>query len=83
VVGVTAGGRVVKPLTERWPDANGRFSMVLPASVRGKSLHFWENRRQFFSRFVARPGGPVDLASWPTVLGDAVPAGLAVLRVPR
>jgi PQQ-dependent dehydrogenase (methanol/ethanol family) len=83
VVGVTAGGRVVKPLTERWPDAKGRFSMVLPASVRGKSLRFWENRRQFFSRFVARPGGPVDLASWPTVLGDAVPAGLAVLRVPR
>ena len=30
VVGVTAGGNVVKPLTERWPDAKGNFSMTLP-----------------------------------------------------
>jgi alcohol dehydrogenase (cytochrome c) len=81
VVGVTSGGRVVKPVAERWPDAKGVFSMTLPASVRGKTLHFWENERQFFSRFAARPGGPVDLASWPSRLGDAVPRGLAMLVV--
>jgi hypothetical protein len=57
--------------------------MVLPASTRGKTLHFWENRRQFFSRFPATSGGPVDLASWPTALGSSVPADLATLAVPR
>ena len=81
VVGVTAGGKVVKPLSERWPDAKGNFSMTLPASVRGKTLHLWENQRQFFSRFTATPGGPVDLGSWPTQLGAAAPSGLAVLSV--
>jgi hypothetical protein len=83
VVGVTSGGRVVKPVSERWPDSHGTFSMVLPASARGKTLHVWENRRQFFSRFAARSGGPVDLSSWPTELGASVPSGLAVLHVPR
>jgi alcohol dehydrogenase (cytochrome c) len=81
VVGVTAGGNVVKPLAERWPDAKGRFSMTLPASVRGKTLHLWENQRQFFSHFPAKPGGAVDLASWPKQLGDAAPSGLAVVTV--
>ena len=83
VVGVTSGGNVVKPLTERWPDANGAFSMRLPASVRGKTVRFWENQRQFFSHFAARPGGAVDLAAWPSQLGNAVPAGLATLAIPR
>jgi alcohol dehydrogenase (cytochrome c) len=81
VVGVTVGGKVVKPLSETWPDARGTFRMVLPASVRGKTLHFWENRRQFFSRFSAAPGKAVDLASWPSGLGDATPVGLASLDV--
>jgi alcohol dehydrogenase (cytochrome c) len=81
VVGVTSGGKVVKPLAERWPDAKGVFSMRLPASVRGKTLHFWENLRQSFSRFPARPGGLIDLATWPSELGDAVPVGLATLPI--
>jgi hypothetical protein len=83
VVGVTSGGKVIKPLTERWPDATGAFSMRLPASVRGKTVRFWENQRQFFSHFAARPGGAVDLAAWPSQLGNAVPAGLATLAIPR
>ena len=82
VVGVTVGGRVIKPLSERWPDAGGNFSMVLPASTRGKTLHFWENGRQFFSRLPASSGGPVDLGSWPVALGSAVPFDLASLVVP-
>ena len=82
VVGVTANGRVVKPVAERWPGKDGSFSMTLPASVRGKTIGFWENQRQFFSRFAAKPGGPVDLASWPAGLGGAVPGGLALLRIP-
>jgi alcohol dehydrogenase (cytochrome c) len=82
VVGVNIGGHVVKPVSERWPDTHGNFSMVLPGSTRGKTLHFWENARQFFSRFAASSGGPVDLASWPTELGGSVPADLATLAVP-
>jgi hypothetical protein len=83
VVGVVSGGRVVKPLAERWPNARGVFSMRLPASVRGKTVRFWENQRQFFSSFVAKPAGAVDLDSWPTQLGDSVPVGVASLRLPR
>jgi alcohol dehydrogenase (cytochrome c) len=81
VVGVTVGGRVVKPVAARWPDEHGSFSITLPGSVRGKTLHFWENQRQFFSAFAARPGGAIDLRSWPAALGDAVPIDLASLRV--
>jgi alcohol dehydrogenase (cytochrome c) len=83
VVGVTTGGKVVKPLAERWPDAKGNFSMTLPTSVRGKTLHLWENQRQFFSHFPAKPGGAVDLGSWPKQLGDAAPSGLATVKASR
>jgi hypothetical protein len=83
VAGVTVGGSVVKPLSETWPNAHGAFSMRLPASVRGKTLHLWENQRQAFSHFAAKPGGQVDLASWPSELGDAVSSALAALPVPR
>ena len=82
VVGVTAGGRVVRPVAEQWPTATGVFSMTLPASVRGKTVAIWENQRQSFSRFPAVPGGAVDLASWPAQLGSAVPAGLARVKLP-
>ena len=83
VVGVVSGGKVVKPLAERWPTASGFFSMRLPASVRGRTVRFWENLRQSFSRFPAKPGGAVDLSSWPTALGAAVPVGPATLTLPR
>jgi PQQ-dependent dehydrogenase (methanol/ethanol family) len=83
VVGVVSSGKVVKPLAEHWPTANGSFSMRLPASVRGKTVRFWENLRQSFSSFVARPGGAIELSSWPTALGDGVPVGMASLTLPR
>ncbi|MGH2935755.1 MAG: PQQ-binding-like beta-propeller repeat protein [Gaiellaceae bacterium] len=83
VVGVTAGGNVVKPVAETWPTGSGAFSMTLPASTRGRRLTFWENQRQSFSSFVARPGGSIDLSSWPAQLGRAVPTGLATLSVAR
>jgi len=83
VVGVSAGGRVVKPLAATWPTGSGAFTMTLPGSVRGKTLTFWENQRQSFSSSVAHPGGRMELTSWPARLGDAVPTGLATLKVPR
>jgi PQQ-dependent dehydrogenase (methanol/ethanol family) len=83
VVGVSGPGGVIRPVANRWPDAQGRFTIVLPRSARGKTIRFWENQRQFFARVAARPGGPVDLSAWPTQLGQASPAGLASLKLPR
>jgi hypothetical protein len=83
IVGVTAGGNVVKPISEIWPDAKGNFTMILPGSVRGKTLQIWENLRQSFSTFAAKPGGAADLASWPSQLGSSVPRALGAVVVPR
>jgi alcohol dehydrogenase (cytochrome c) len=82
-VGVASGGRVIKPVAARWPDTKGRFSMTLPASLRGKTISFWQNTRLFFSTFAGTPGGKVDLGSWPSSLGRGIPSHLALLRVPR
>jgi hypothetical protein len=83
LIGVSSRGKVVQPVSARWPDRRGRFSLVLPASVRGHTISFWENQRQFFSRVAARPGGAVDLSSWPNGLLARVPQGLFSLRIPR
>jgi hypothetical protein len=83
IVGVTGPHGVVAPVSERWPDANGNFSMVLPASARGATLHFWENQRQLFSRTPQVPGGQVDLGTWPKILGDTAARGIGKLAVPR
>jgi hypothetical protein len=82
-VGVTVGGKVVVPLSETWPDSKGRFSMLLPSYVRGRALSFFESQNQVLSRFLARPGGPVDLKGWPAQLAATIPSGFASLRVPR
>jgi len=82
-VGVTVGGKVVAPLSDSWPDAKGRFSMLLPSYVRGRTLSLFESQNQVLSRFTARPGGPVDLKGWPAQLASTVPSGLAALSVPR
>ncbi|HET7449716.1 MAG TPA: PQQ-binding-like beta-propeller repeat protein [Gaiellaceae bacterium] len=81
VVGVSGPGGIIKPVSSTWPDAKGRFTIVLPSSARGKTVRFWENQRQFFTRGRAAPGGPVDLSTWPTQLGNASPAGLASLKL--
>jgi hypothetical protein len=82
-VGVTMGGKVVVPLSETWPDAKGRFSMLLPSYVRGRALSVFESQNQVLSRVIARPGGPVDLKSWPRQLAPTMPSGLAALTVPH
>ena len=82
-VGVTMGGKVVAPVSERWPDAKGRFSMLLPPSVLGHALSLFESQKQVLSRFTASPGGPLDLKGWPTELASTTPSDLAALSVPR
>jgi hypothetical protein len=83
IVGVTGNGGVIKPIAEHWPDAKGNFSMLLPASVRGKTLRFWENQRQLFSASPQVPGGLVNLSTWPKVLGDTAARGIGKLVIPR
>ena len=82
-IGVTAGGRVITPRREQWPAANGTFSMLLPSTVRGRTLEFFQSQQQIFSRYTAVPGGPIDLNYWPHTLVSNAPTGLATLTVPR
>ena len=83
LVGVSGRRGVIRPISARWPDARGRFSLVLPRSAQGQTLHFWQNARTFFSRTPAGPGRGVDLQSWPNGLTQRVPQNLGALRVPR
>jgi hypothetical protein len=81
LVGVSGPSGTIRPRSARWPDARGRFSLVLPASVRGQTLRFWESDFQTFSRLQARPGGAVDLATWPRALSPRMSRDVAFLGV--
>ena len=82
LVGVVGGkGGLVKPVSASWPDASGRFTLVLPGSVRGTTLTFWEDDRQFFTTGTARPGGAVDLSIYPKSLPADAPQGVATLKI--
>jgi PQQ-dependent dehydrogenase (methanol/ethanol family) len=83
LVGVSGPGGVIRPLSARWPDASGRFSLVLPRSAAGKTLRFWESTLQAFSTVAARPGGPVDVRTWPTGLSPRTARDVATVRAPR
>jgi PQQ-dependent dehydrogenase (methanol/ethanol family) len=80
LVGVSGPGGVIKPVRATWPDAHGRFTLVLPGSARGKPLRVWENYSTFFQTHNAVPGGPIDLSAWPTIPPGDQPQGLAVVR---
>jgi hypothetical protein len=81
IVGVLGRNGVIKPLSVRWPDTQGRFSLVLPHLARGTTLRFWESNFETFSTVVARPGGPADPAAMPQRLTPRIPSGIAVVRV--
>jgi PQQ-dependent dehydrogenase (methanol/ethanol family) len=83
LVGVVGGrGRVIKPLSATWPDANGRFELVLPASARGQVAKIWETERQFFSASQPTPGRRVDPAVYPASLATDTPQALATVKLP-
>jgi hypothetical protein len=82
LIGVSAGKGVVHPVSATWPDEKGRFQLVLPASVGGKILRFWQSDYQAYQSTLAIPGGQVDLAAWPTALSPRVPRDTAFLRAP-
>jgi hypothetical protein len=84
LVGVVGGrGRVIRPLRATWPDASGRFTLVLPSSARGLVAKFWEADRQFFSTTAAKPGGTISPSVYPKSLARDVPQALATVKLPR
>jgi hypothetical protein len=83
LVGVTADGEPVRPIFARWADPEGRFEFVLPASVAGKTVRFWQSRLRAFSRTEAVPGGEVDVLYWPRSLPDDAPRDLEELDLPE
>ena len=82
LVGVTVDGEPVKPVSARWADADGRFEIVLPSSVAGKTARFWQSRLRAFSRTEARPGGEVDVDYWPESIPEDAPRDLEELELP-
>ena len=81
LVGVAGPQGVVKPISSTWPDANGRFTLVLPRQAKGTALRFWESDFVTFSRIAARPGGPTEPSSTPKALTNRIPVGIAVVHV--
>jgi hypothetical protein len=82
LVGVTVDGDHVTPLSARWGDAEGRFEIVLPSTVAGKTVRFWQSRLRAFSRTEATPGGEVDVGYWPATVPEDAPRELDELELP-
>ena len=83
LVGVVgADGKVIKPVSATWPDASGRFKLVLPGSARGQTVAFWEADRQFFSTTRAAPGSAVNPAVYPAGVPSSAPQRLEVVKLP-
>ena len=83
LVGVVGKGRPITPVSATWPDANGRFQIVLPSSARGLTVKFWETDRQFFSTATAKPGEAVDPAVYPKSLPADAPRGILTVTLPK
>jgi hypothetical protein len=83
LVGVQGPKGTITPVGGNWPDKNGNFRLVLPASARGTTVSVYEDARQLFSPTQATPGGPVTPGAWPHGLASSVPQRLAAIHVPR
>jgi hypothetical protein len=77
VVGVAQGDVPVRAVSVTWPDAVGRFRLVLPRSLAGRKVSLWEAKLDLFSRAAAKPGGAIDLRDWPRALAPDAPRDLA------
>jgi hypothetical protein len=82
LIGVSNGVSTIRPLQATWPDRRGAFRLVLPKSMRGKTVSFWMDRRQVFTRSAAS-GGPVAPGVFPSSPRAAAPQGLLRIRLPR
>jgi alcohol dehydrogenase (cytochrome c) len=83
LIGVARADHTVRPLSATWPDGQGRFRLVLPASVRGTTVAVWMDQRQSFSRAAAGPGLPVTPGIFPSTPRPQAPQGLLRIRLPR
>jgi hypothetical protein len=81
LVGVTDEGEQVTPVSATWPDDDGRFELVLPASVAGRSVSVWAASQEVFQEQEATPGGPVNVERWPTALDPSTPQDLTTLEL--
>jgi hypothetical protein len=81
-VGLADGNRPVHPLAATWPDASGRFRLVIPNRWRGKTLAFWESDHPVFAHGAPHGGAPVELATWPVHLAVDVGRGLGRVHLP-
>jgi hypothetical protein len=77
LVGAEVNGKPVVPASATWPDASGRFTIVLPSSARGQRISFYEDQGNFFLAKPPAPGQKVTPQSWPTALAKDMPQGLA------
>ena len=69
------------PTRVTWPDAHGRFTIVFPRSLAGKTLELWEGKLDLFSTAAATPGGTIDLRDWPRTLAPNVPRDLNKVKL--
>jgi alcohol dehydrogenase (cytochrome c) len=83
LVGVAQGNRTVRPASASWPDRRGRFRLVLPGSLRGRTVSFWMDDRLVFTRTRATPGGTVAAGIFPASPPAQAPQGLLRIRLPR
>ncbi|HVV82340.1 MAG TPA: hypothetical protein VHE35_04645, partial [Kofleriaceae bacterium] len=81
LVGVQGPKGVIVPVGGNWPDRNGNFRLVLPASARGKTVRIFEDTRQVYAT-TAAPGAPVVPGAWPHGLLPSVPQGVATIHLP-
>jgi hypothetical protein len=82
LVGASVAGRPIKPVAATWPASDGSFRITFPRADAGKTVKLWQGTFDVYSTTPATPGGPVDLGSWPTVIGPGVPQDLAEVQLP-
>lgn len=82
VAGAALGNTPVRPVSITWPDRSGRFEIVLPRSLAGKTVSLFESKLALFSRSTARPGAAIELGDWPRSLPADAPRGIASVHLP-
>lgn len=76
-VGAAQADLPIRPVNITWPDASGRFRILLPSSLAGRTLSLWEAKLDLFSKTPAKAGGTIDLRDWPKTLAPDTPRDLA------
>jgi hypothetical protein len=82
LVGAVSGSRPIVPISGTWPDRKGNFSLVLPRSLAGKTVTFYEAGAPRYSAFNAVAGRKADRSSWTTQLGLSTPRGYGTIKLP-